>query len=141
MNRKKEKTTTRCASADADLVNHIQGLGLKTVGDYRQWCDQNGFSNKLRKRSKQLYEEREFALRASVSRQQQELNLRQRESRRPGDVLAAICSGRVQEADVTRPHFKRLCAIIRGERNRQHGERIDRKALLRLLPHLQRCRA
>ena len=85
MNRKKEKTTTRCASADADLVNHIQGLGLKTVGDYRQWCDQNGFSNKLRKRSKQLYEEREFALRASVSRQQQELNLRQRESRRPGD--------------------------------------------------------
>ena len=136
MRRKKAAAATE--ELDRDLLNHIHGLGLSTVEDYRDWCAHNGFSRKLRKHWKQRCRERCFSQQAVA---QERLERKKREKRKRADVLRAVCLGELTEEEVTQPHLKRLCEAIRSNRGCQHERQVNRKSLNQLLIHLQGLRA
>ena len=123
---------------DRELLAHINGLGLSTVDEYRDWCAQNGFSRKLKKHWKVRCRERYFS-RQHVA--QERLRLNKREKRHHADTLLAICAGSLTDDQVTQPHLQRLCATLRTSKGQQHERQVDRKSLTRLLTHLYECRA
>jgi hypothetical protein len=136
MSRKKASTST--AELDRDLLDHIHGLGLGTVEEYRDWCARNGFGRKLKKHWNYRCRERFHAHRAVA---QARLDQKKREKRNFVEVLTGICEGRLGKDDVTQPHLQRLCQALRSDSGPQHERQINRKALLRLLSHLHHCRA
>lgn len=54
----------RTDEPDADLLTHIQSLGLATVEDYIGWCARFGFSRRTNKHWRLRLKERSFAHRA-----------------------------------------------------------------------------
>ncbi|MCA9200726.1 MAG: hypothetical protein KDA87_24475, partial [Planctomycetales bacterium] len=136
MRRKKQQTPTE--EQDRDLLNHVEGLGLTSIDDYRQWCARNGFSRKLTKHWKQRCRERSFSQQA-VARER--LTRKKQEKRNHTVVLRAICTGELSEDDVTLPHLQRLCQVLRPSRGPKNDRPVDRKVLQRLLTHLHACRA
>jgi hypothetical protein len=76
MSRKKASTST--AELDRDLLDHIHGLGLGTVEEYRDWCARNGFGRKLKKHWNYRCRERFHAHRAVA---QARLDQKKREKR------------------------------------------------------------
>jgi hypothetical protein len=136
MRRKNLSSTTE--QLDPDLLNHISGLGLSTVKDYRDWCGRNGFSRKLKKHWKQRCRERSLS---QLDVAQQRLERRKHEQRNHANVLQAVCSGELTENDVTQPHLKRLCEVVRPDRSQKYERQANRKTLTRLLTHLHQCRA
>lgn len=136
MRRKKRQTPTE--EPDRDLLNHIEGLGLASVEDYRKWCARNGFSRKLNKHWKQRCRERSFSQQAVA---QERLERRKRENRKPLDILRCVCNGELTEDQVTQPHLKRLCQLVRPKRGPQPEKQINRQALASLLAHLHEQRA
>ncbi|MBN70667.1 MAG: hypothetical protein CME32_15470, partial [Gimesia sp.] len=86
------KETSTKQAADPELLAHLQCLGLKTLGEYRQWCVENGFRTSLRKRRFQrreelLYFRRQIAINS--------LRQRKQEQRSIVDKLEAVCSKEV----------------------------------------------
>jgi hypothetical protein len=132
----RRKKSAQTAELDRDLIEHILLLGLRTVEEYRQWCDRNGFSNRLGKSRKKLQRERSHARDAAA---QERLRHKKRERRNMVEVISAICKGRVIESDLTEPHLIRLCHLLH-DRKPQHERQINRQALLRLFAHLHQCR-
>lgn len=135
MPRKKAVTTN--AEPDHELINHIHGLGLGSVDEYRNWCDQNGFSKKLKKHWKDRCRERYFVRQAIADNR---LKQKQSEKRNINRTLINICEGRLCESDVTQPHLQRLCHFLKYP-GTQLKRRVNSKTLLRLLSHLHQCRA
>lgn len=135
---RRKKTPTSKEELDRDLLRHIEGLGLSSIEDYQAWCTRNGFSRKLNKHWKQLSRERYLS---QESKAKERLKQKKREQRNQIDVLFAICRGELSESDVTLPHLKRLCKAMRTNGTPPHARRVDRKALMRLLRHLDECRA
>jgi hypothetical protein len=132
------KTATATEEPDRDLLIHIDGLGLSSVEDYRDWCARNGFSRKLKKHWKQRCRERSFSQQAVA---QERLKRKKREKRNHADILHSVCTGELTEDEVTQPHLKRLCEALRTDRGSKHERQVNRKALIRLLTHLHGCRA
>ena len=58
--RKKDRGWT-VVPAHAGLEEHIAGLGLGTAQEYREWCRQHGFSDRLEKNTRQRRLERKAA--------------------------------------------------------------------------------
>lgn len=135
---RKNKTRVVTEELDRELLNHIRGLGLSTVEAYREWCDQNGFSRKLKKSWNQRCQERNFSLQSVAM---ERLQSHRRESRNQSDVLREVIAGERSENEVTLPHLKRLCENLRISRRPKHERRVNRKVLLRLFEHLHNCRA
>jgi PcfJ-like protein len=136
MRRKKSQDISE--APDRDLLEHIHGLGLGSVEEYRNWCAHNGFSRKLKKHWRQRCRER-FHSQEAVARQR--LNQQKREKRNLVEVITGICEGRLGEDDVTQPHLQHLCKALRPDRGPKHELQINRTSLLQLLSHLHRCRA
>ncbi len=136
MRRKKAAAATE--EPDRDLLIHIDGLGLSSIEEYREWCARNGFSRKLKKHWKQRCRERYFSQQAVA---QERLKRKKREKRKHADILHAVCTGDLTENQVTQPHLKRLCEALRSNRGCQHERQVNRKSLIRLLTHLHACRA
>lgn len=134
----RKKTAKLTDEVDYDLLEHIHGLGLGTVEEYRDWCARNGFSRKLKKHWKQRCKERFYVHKAVAEKR---LNQKKSENRNPVKVLIAICEGRVGEDDVTQPHLKRLCQALQADRGSRQERDVNSKALSRLLIHLHSCRA
>lgn len=126
------------AKPDHALLEHIKSLNLKTVEDYQRWCDRNGFGRKLQKHWKQRCRERYHAQRAIAKGR---LGQIKREKRKLSDVLFDVCSGQLQENDVTLPYLKRLCQILNAGGGHGHERQVDRKALHQLLARVHQCRA
>ena len=137
-NMRRKNAASSLEEPDRDLLNHISGLGLASVEDYRKWCDRNGFSRKLNKHWKQRCRERSFSQQAIA---QERLQRKKREQRNHADVLHAVCSGELTEEQVTQPHLKRLCEALRSNQGCQHERQPNRNSLTRLLDHLHACRA
>ena len=132
------KTAAKIEAPDRDLLIHINGLGLSTVEEYRDWCARYGFSRKLKKHWKQRCRERYFSQQAVA---QKRLERKKREKRNHADILHAVCTGDLTEDEVTQPHLKRLCEAVRTDKGSRHERQVDRKALIRLLAHLHDRRA
>ena len=135
MGRKKK---TQAEEQNPELLEHIQGLGLKSVREYREWCDENGFSRKLKKHWTQRCRER-FHQREALAKTR--LVQKKREKRRFAQVLDGICRGHLDADDVTQPELQRLCQALQPGGGPRHERGIDRKVLLRLLTHVHRERA
>ncbi len=134
----RKKASTRTDKADPELREHIVGLGLDTIEQYREWCGLNGFSQKLNKNWKQRGRERFYVRRAHA---QERLKQKKREKRNQADVIKGICAGELGKNDVTQPYLQRLCEVVRTNRGPHHERQVNRPALLGLLTHLNRCRA
>lgn len=134
----RRKKAIRTEEPDRELTKHINGLGLRSVEAYRQWCGENGFSRKLNKHWKQRCKERRFADDRMV---QHLLSQKKQEKRSFSDVLVGICNGKLSSGDVTQLHLKRLCEAVQIKRSTKQEPKVDRKALLHLLTHVHHCRA
>lgn len=134
----KAKLANKTRESDPDLLAHIQCLGLRSVEDYRRWCDRNGFDRKLNKNWRQQSRERSFAQETIVKGR---LGQKKRESRKLNEVLLDICSGHVKEGDVTLPFLKRLCNLLKPGGRSGHVPQINREALRQLVNRLHECRA
>ncbi|MEO1997281.1 MAG: hypothetical protein ABGZ17_18585, partial [Planctomycetaceae bacterium] len=134
----RKRTSTATADTDRELSDHMHSLGLGTVEEYREWCARNGFSRKLNKHWKRRCRER-FHHRQRDARDR--LDQKKREQRKFIDVIRGICEGQIEEHDVTQQHLKRLCAVLKPGRGPQLERQVNRPALLRIVSHLNSCRA
>lgn len=134
----KAKTQIKTRQLDPDLVAHIKALGLQTIADYQNWCVRNHFDRKLNKHWKQRRREQDHAQEVIAKGR---LGQKKRESRQLNDVLLGICSGTINETDVTQPFLKRLCKLLQTGKRSRHEHHIDRKALRHLLTRLHEVRA
>lgn len=137
MSRRKQTANTN-EEQDRDLIRHIHNLGLATVEDYREWCAQNGFSRKLRKGQKLRSRERSLVRERQL---REKLDRKKKESRNLVGTITEICELRIGEHDVTQPHLRRLCGLLRPTGGHHFERQPDRRALLRILSHLLHCRA
>lgn len=135
---RKAKSKNENEKADPDLLEHVERLGLKSVADYVQWCERNGFSRKLKKHWKQRCRE---LYRAQQAVAKGRLGQIKREKRKLNEVLIDICSGKLTQADVTLPFLKRLCDVLRPRHQVGYEPAVNRKSLRRLLARLHECRA
>ena len=62
--RKKQRPHKAAAKSRADVMQHIELLGLKTIEEYKSWCREHGFSAVLNKRWAERREERLAATKA-----------------------------------------------------------------------------
>lgn len=128
----RKKVTPQTEEPDSELLDHIHGLGLGTVEEYRRWCIQNGFSKRLKKQWKQRCRERFHVQESAVRRR---LHQKKREKRKFIDVITGICDRQLVAADVTQPHLKRLCELVRND------QQVNRRTFRCLLARLYACRA
>lgn len=135
---RKAKSSSEAEKSDPDILDHVKSLGLKSVDEYQQWCDRNGFSCRLKKHWKQRCRELHHARQAIAEGR---LGQKKREKRRLNGVLLDVCSGNLREEDVTLPFLKRLCQVLRPSGKAKHEREVDRKSLHRLLTRLHECRA
>lgn len=135
---RRKKVTSAAEQPDAELLSHIRGLGISTVEEYQDWCGRNGFSRKLNKHWKQRCRERSYSQQTVA---QERLERRKREKKNHVQVLQGVCAGELTENDVTQPHLKRLCEIVRLGQGSKHERQANRKTLTRLLTHVSECRA
>ncbi|MCA9128590.1 MAG: PcfJ domain-containing protein [Planctomycetales bacterium] len=136
MRRKNRQALTE--DSDRDLLNHIVDLGLSSVEDYRDWCGRHGFSRKLNKNCNQRGREKLFSQQYAA---QKSFERKRREKRNQADILHAVCTGELTDDAVTLPYLKRLCQVLRHDQGPKHERQINRSALIRLLTHLNGCRA
>ncbi len=136
MRRKKVSSATE--QPDAEFLSHISGLGISTVEEYQDWCGRNGFSRRLIKNWRQRCRERSHS-QAAVA--QERLDRQKREKKNHVQVLQGVCAGELTEADVSQPHLKRLCEIVRLAQGSKQQRHANQQVLQRLLTHLAKCRA
>ena len=135
---RRKKTLIANEESDPELLEHIRGLGLESVKEYRDWCVQNGFGRRLTKHWKLRCQER-FHARQDLA--QKRLEQKKHEQRNLEVVLRDVCHGNLTENDVTQPHLQRLCEALRPVGRKNHERQTDRGVLLQMLTHLHKCRA
>lgn len=91
---------------DANLLKHIESLGLKTINEYVEWCAQHGFSRRTKKHWKERLKERAFVTRAIADAR---LAQTKAEVRKPVTIIERIFSNELREEDVTQPYLKVIC--------------------------------
>lgn len=134
----RKKTSTSAELPDRELQNHLYCLGLGSIEDYQAWCLQHGFSRKLNKSDSLRQRERRFLLQTQAD---QQLRCKKRDKRKEADILLAICRGEVSDHELTSPPLLRLSKMIRRNKRPKSERRVDRQTMIRLLTHLQSCRA
>jgi hypothetical protein len=127
MSRRKASTLTE--EPDRDLLDHIQGLSLGTVEEYRDWCARYGFSQKLVKHWRLRLKERAYATQAAADAR---LAQKKKELRRPESVIEQIFQGKLPESSVTQPHLEALCRAYKSSKSCRH----TKQHTLRLLLHV-----
>ncbi|MCC9609540.1 PcfJ domain-containing protein [Blastopirellula sp. JC732] len=116
---------------DRYFRDHLTRLGLDTVEQYRAWCADNGFSDKLRKTEHQRHLEGAHADRMRAHRR---LLCKKRDARRQAERLLAIARGEIDARQVSDPAQQRFAESVRQTRCKQ-------EPLAELLKHLLRQRA
>lgn len=130
----KKKFKNKKGDISPDLREHIQALNLKTVEEYRKWCDQHGFCNKTNKKWKVLYRERMFYKRTV---QEEKRIQEKRKQNKLNGVIKDICRGHLLAKDVSQPEQQILCALIQENSKRRRGPRVKTRILERVLEHLE----
>ncbi|MCA9017980.1 MAG: hypothetical protein KDA77_21835, partial [Planctomycetaceae bacterium] len=132
----RKKGTYTKQTADPDLLQHIQLLGLETVKEYRQWCVQNGFQNHIRKRRLRRRQEC-FHYREMLA----ESRLKQKKRERSSIVekLSVVCSENVNHDSLTDPLLKRIERVYRVNKHCLDRSDVIRNAFLQLVSHIH-CR-
>lgn len=77
---------------DPELLKHIAALGLKTIGDYRAWCGEHGFSRRLHKSWRERGRERDELTRGIAAAR---LAQKKRLTRNPARLIEAVLNGNV----------------------------------------------
>ncbi|MFI4852333.1 MAG: PcfJ domain-containing protein [Gimesia chilikensis] len=129
------KGTSTKQAADPELIAHLQCLGLKTLGEYRQWCVENGFRTSLRKRRFQrreelLYFRRQMAVNC--------LRQRKQEQRSILDKLDAVCSVDAEIRSIPNPTLRNILKLYVVQRGRINRSGIVRTSFLKLISQLYR---
>ncbi|EAQ77869.1 PcfJ domain-containing protein [Blastopirellula marina] len=117
--------------SDRHLRGHLKRLGLDTIEQYRTWCADNGFSDKLRKKERQRVLEIEYAARLAARRQ---LLRQKRDARRRGDHLLSLARREIDARHVSTPSLIRFANAVKETNHK-------RKTLVELLTHLLSQRA
>ncbi|PQO45055.1 PcfJ domain-containing protein [Blastopirellula marina] len=123
----KQKST----STDRYFLDHLTRLGLDTAEQYRDWCVEHGFNDKLRKSARQRDAEAAHAQRLAAYRQ---LLRKKRDARRQTDRLLAIARGDLSERQLSD-------STQQGFANAIRQSQCKRAPLTELLKHLLRERA
>ena len=97
------------AEAKEVLQGHVEELGLKTVEEYRAWCRQHGLSESVHKSAQQRRKEVELCARM---RSEAALAAVKRQTRRPGDTIAAIFAGEVGEEELRSDYLRKICRVV-----------------------------
>ncbi len=134
----RRKATLADLDPHQQLLNHFASIGLANESEYRCWCDANGFSRCLQKRTKEPERELAYAVRA---RTKPLLDQRRREQRNPMQVLASICRGEITSNELNQPHLARFANRLSSCNQANSTQRVDTDELVRLLNHLHRVRA
>lgn len=107
------KTGTR--EDDAALRQHIHSLGLATVDEYLDWCEQHGFGRRATKHWRLRIREREFSFRARADAM---LVRAKQRSRQPLAVVRQIFQGDLEHSDVQRfPQLAAMCRLYQEVKN------------------------
>jgi len=129
--------TAQSRDQDYELLVHIKGLGLGTVEEYQEWCVQNGFSKKRNKHKKLRRREHSHSQAVDARKRL----TRQNREKHVGAIAALICEGRLSEQDVSQPHFRRFCRMLRPAKGRAQVRRPNQEALRQLVDQLCQSRA
>ncbi len=134
----RKQSLAQADQPDRDLLNHIHGLRLETVEQYRDWCARNGFSKKLSKHWRVRTKERAFANRAAADAR---LTQKKHELRRPEAVIEQIFKGKLPEERVTQPHLEALCQAYKSTKKCRYTKRHTVELLLHVCksPDLLTC--
>lgn len=127
--RERAQQEVGAAEAQKELQKHVEGLGLKTLEEYRTWCRQHNLSESVHKSAQQRRKEVEFCVRL---RSEAALTAVKRQTRRPRDTIAAIFAGQVGEEELRSDYLRtisRAAAAVQGE---------EREALKQLLQCAER---
>ncbi len=111
---------------------------MESIEDYQAWCVQNGFSRKLNKSGQLRHREQRLYLQAEA---EQRLRHRKRDKKNEADVLLSICHRKISPNELTANHLQRLGKILQPGKRPKEERQVDRTALIRLVVHLQACRA
>lgn len=127
------KGTYTKQNAAAELLAHLQSLGLETPEDYRQWCVENGFRTSFRKsrfqrREELLYFRRQMAVNS--------LRQRKQEQRSIVDKLEAVCSKEVSKKSITDPVLRMIWQLHDQESPCINHSEMTRDSFMRLVSHL-----
>jgi len=95
--------TTAPVEPDANLLQHIESLGLKSTDEYVAWCARHGFSQRTRKHWRERLKERSFLTRRTADAR---LAQQKHEARKPEKIIERIFQGEVREAEVAQPVLK-----------------------------------
>ncbi|WP_197998602.1 PcfJ domain-containing protein [Gimesia aquarii] len=130
----KKKFKNKRGDISPDLREHIQALNLRTVEEYRKWCDQHGFCNRTNKTWKVLYRERVFYER--TVEEEKRIQEKRKQNKLNG-VIKDICRGHLLAKDVSQPEQQILCALIQENSKRRRRPRVKTRILERVLEHLE----
>ncbi|MCZ6632042.1 MAG: PcfJ domain-containing protein [bacterium] len=117
--------------ADRELQAHIQKLGLMTVEEYVAWCTAQGLSTGTNKSRAQRKKEVEL-----VGRLKSEAVLAgmKAHTKRLPDTIRLIFEGKVTDADLKRPHLKKMHEAFES----LGRDRKGLQALLSVLLHTEK---
>ena len=127
------KGTSTKQTADPELLAHLQSLNLKTIGEYRQWCVENGFRTRLSKSRRQRCEELlYFRRRLAVKCLQQ----RKQEQRLMFEKLDAVCSPGIETGSISDPLLRNISELFQYRCQILNRSELIRDSFLRLISQL-----
>ncbi|WP_339685631.1 PcfJ domain-containing protein [Gimesia maris] len=127
------KGTSTKQSVDPELLAHLQSLNLKTIGEYRQWCVENGFRTGLRKSRRQRCEEMlYFRRRLAVKCLQQ----RKQEQRSMFEKLDAVCSANIKTKSISDPLLRNISELYQYRSPILNRSELIRDSFIRLISQL-----
>ncbi|QDT43215.1 hypothetical protein Pan241w_33150 [Gimesia alba] len=130
----KKKIKNKKGDISPDLRDHIQALNLKTVEEYRKWCDQHGFCNRTNKKWKVLYRERVFYER--TLEEEKWIHEKRMQNKLHG-MIQHICRGNLLAKDVSQSEQKILCALVYENSKRRRRPKVKTRILERVLEYLE----
>ena len=131
--RRQERAAAQQAQEKADsrkgLMKHVEALGLRSVEEYQAWCRERGLSSGINKGERLRRKELELAVRLES---EAALERVRRHTRRPGETIAAIFAGEIEEEELQTDYLRRIRQVAMGCAG------AEREALLRLLLHVEK---
>jgi len=94
---------------DRDLQRHLEILGLKSITEYKSWCEHNGFSARVNKHWHQRARERYHAAQKTI---QDRIVFSKLEKRNPRRVIEQIFDNSLDSAALTQPHLRRVQQLV-----------------------------
>lgn len=124
--------TSANAEPDADLVKHIESLGLQSTEEYVSWCACHGFSQRTDKNWRERLKERSFLVRPVADSR---LAQQKHEARKPEKIIERIFHGELREEEVSQPALKAVCHAYESSKSCLQTKQAFFRLLFHVLHH------